>query len=164
MKAAMCVSLVFAALGWAAEPADRAAIGQVVAALNTYEAGGAHQRIAALFTEDADNQLHRLWDLYRCLGQSGDTPWSEMTRPRIVIQSVRLITPDVALVDAASTQYGSVIFVRRVPLLLVIRREAKSWRIASLRVLVNLPTFLGSANCLLTSYDSQGIRRMNDPE
>ncbi len=60
--------------------------------------------------------------------------------PRIVIQSVRFITPEIALVDAANTQYGSTILVRRVPVLFVMKKEARDWRIASLRVLADFTT------------------------
>jgi hypothetical protein len=66
------------------------------------------------------------------------TPWSEVTKPRIALHSIRFITSDVALVDAANTQYGSTILVRRVPVLLIMKRETSGWRIASVRVMVDL--------------------------
>jgi len=141
MKTIICISLVFAALSWADEAADRAAIERVVGALNTDRTGAGQGRIASLFTtdnSDADKELDRLATLDRQLLRASEKPWSEVTTPRLVIQSIRFITPEVALVDAGNTQYGSMILVRRVPVLLVMRKEAKAWRIASLRVLADL--------------------------
>jgi len=138
MKSVVCGLLAFAALGWADERADRAAIQAVVEALAKDQAGGGQKGTAGLFTDDADNQLSRLSDLDRRLPQPGGEPWSEVTAPRLVVKAIRFITPDVALVDATYTQYGSTIVVRRVPILLVMRKEAKGWRIASLRLMVDL--------------------------
>ena len=138
MKTVVWTSLVFAAHSWAGEPADRIAIERVIAALNADQASAGQKPIADLFTADADNELNRLASLDRRLVPSSDRPWSEVTTPRIVVQHIRWITPDVALVDAANTQYGSTILVRRVPMLLVVKKEGKDWRIASLRVLVDL--------------------------
>jgi hypothetical protein len=60
----------------------------------------------------------------------------------MVIQSIRFIAPEVALVDAANTQYGAVIPARRIPVLLVMKKEGAEWRIASLRVMVDLAAFM----------------------
>ena len=133
MKSILCTLLAFAALGWAGEPADRAAIQSVVEALNS------GQNTSALFTADADNHLS---ELNRQFLQTGGEPFSEVTIPHLSVQSIRFITKDVALVDATAVQYGSTILVRRAPLLLVMRKEAQGWRIASLRVMLastNLP-------------------------
>jgi hypothetical protein len=46
------------------------------------------------------------------------------------------------LVDAANTQYGAVIPARRIPVLLVMKKEGAEWRIASLRVMVDLAAFM----------------------
>jgi len=106
------------------EPADRAAIDKVIATLNGPDARKA-------FTHNVDFR-----DFDR-LAQMHDEPWSETTAPRIVSQRIRFITPDVALVDAANTQYGSVVMVRRVPVVLVMKREAGEWRIAAVRVMLD---------------------------
>jgi hypothetical protein len=53
---------------------------------------------------------------------------------RFVIQSVRLITPDVALVDAVNIRESAGLS-RRSPVLLVLRREGDLWKVASLRVM-----------------------------
>jgi len=138
MKTILCISLVFAAIAWADEATDRAAIEGVIGTLNADKTGADQKRIASLFTIDADNELDRLENLDRRLLQPSDKPWSEVTTPRFVIQSIRFITAEVALADAANTQYGSTILVRRVPVLFVMKKQAGEWRIASLRVLVDL--------------------------
>jgi len=53
---------------------------------------------------------------------------------RFVIQSLRLITPDVALVDAVNNREFAGVS-RLSPVLLVLRREGDVWKIASLRVM-----------------------------
>lgn len=138
MKTIFCISLVFAAIAWADEATDRVAIEGVIGTLNADKTGADQKRIASLFTTDADNEFDRLANLDRRLLQSSDKPWSEVTTPRIVIQSIRFISAEVALADAANTQYGSTILVRRVPVLFVMKKQAGEWRIASLRVLVDL--------------------------
>ena len=116
--------LLLVAAAGADEHADRAAIESVIEAVN---AG----RVAGLFSEGAENDLRRLTE--------STDPLSEETRPRIVIQSILFPTSGLALVDAMSFQYGSTIVVRRIPLLLIMKREASDWRIASLRVMVPRP-------------------------
>lgn len=110
---------------------DQAAVERLIAEFNAAPAS----RRAAFFTSDANGprQLQQLSDLDREL--SGGRPWSEVSTPQIHCRSVRFITPDVALVDAENTQYGSVILVRRVPVLFVVRNEHGAWRIAALRIM-----------------------------
>jgi hypothetical protein len=91
-----------------------------------------------LFTADAENELNRLASLDRWLIERSKEPWSEVTTPRLVIQSVRFVTPDAALVDAANTLFGSTILARRIPVLVVMKKEGAGWRISSLRVLVDI--------------------------
>jgi hypothetical protein len=125
MKAIPCIVAPFVACAWADEAAERTAIEGVIGALNDAQPGTSAR--SSLFTADAENELDRR-------SQPSDRPWSEVTRPRLVIQAIRFVTPEVALVNAASTQYGSTTPVRRIPVLLVMKKEA-NWRIASLRLL-----------------------------
>jgi len=90
----------------------------------------------------ADSDLGRLTALNTQWLQLSSEPWSEMTSPRLTIRSIRFVTPDVALVNAASVQYGSNIPVRRIPVLFVLKKEGKDWRIAALRVLADLVNML----------------------
>jgi hypothetical protein len=132
MPAVICAALALAALG---QPADRAAIEQAVRALNAAGTGAERERIANLFTADAGDGLDRLLEWNRRLHLAARRPMSEVTAPMVVIRSVQFITPEVALVDAASTQYGSATPALRLPLLVVMRKETAGWRIAALRVL-----------------------------
>src|SRR5579864_3248574 len=112
MKMTACISLLFATLAWADEAADRSAIERVIGVLNDCQAGSSKKR--TLFTSDADSELEHPSKLDRRLLQLSSEPWSEVTALRLVIHSIRFVTNDVALVDAASTQYGSTILVRRI--------------------------------------------------
>ena len=121
---------VAAAIACAGEREERTDIERVIRALND------GQRRDLLSTPEAQQEFDQLSKLAHRLLQSPDVPWSEVTRPSMIIQSVRFITPDVALVDAVNTQYGSVILRRRIPVLLVMRKD-REWRIASLRLVVD---------------------------
>jgi uncharacterized protein (TIGR02246 family) len=67
-------------------------------------------------------------------------PWSEVTPPRIENQTVRLITPDVALVDASWVQYGSTIVRRGHSVFLLLKRNGEQWSVVSMRLgLLPLP-------------------------
>ena len=116
--------------------ADRAAIETVVRAVFAGQAPDG-KPASTLFTADADSQLDRLMELDRRLVRRSNEPWSEVTAPQVVIQSIRFVTPDVVLVDATNAQYGSVALGRRIPVLLVMRKVGKNWKIASLRVLTD---------------------------
>jgi hypothetical protein len=138
MRLIACISLIFAALAHADETADRSAIERVIRLLSDRQPVPAQKQTSTLFTADADNDLARLTELNGQWLQLSREPWSEMTTPRLAIHSIRFVTPDVALVNAASVQYGSNIPVRRIPMLFVMKKEGTDWRIAALRVLVDL--------------------------
>jgi hypothetical protein len=138
MKAFPCIPLLFAALACADTLPDRAAIERVVGAVIVDPTDSGAKPGSRLFTADADNELDRLLDLDRRLLELSREPWSEITSPRLVIQSIRFVTPDVALVNAVNTHYGSMILARRIPVLFVMKKEGTAWRIASLRVLVDV--------------------------
>jgi hypothetical protein len=130
MKPVLPVVLLFAGLAFADQASDLAAIESVIGALNE-----PNTATSTLFEPESTDELSRLGDLDRFF-QPTDRPMSEVTTPRIVSQSIRFVTSDVALVDAAKTQYGSVLLVRSVPLLFVLKREGTSWRIAAVRILM----------------------------
>jgi hypothetical protein len=134
MRSAACLVLAAAALAHADERADRLAIKRIVASLNERFASGGP--LSQFFSSDAEKELAALQDLDRRLHPSAQQPWSEVTAPSIVVASLRFVTADVAIADAASTRFGSTIGVSRVPVLLILRREAAGWKIASVRVLL----------------------------
>jgi hypothetical protein len=132
-------SALFLTIGlWADEAGDRDAITKVIAAVNDPVLR------PRLFTKDVDTAVdfNRLIDLHLlCSSCAGDVigmneRWREMTVPRIVSSSIRFITPDVAMVDGASTIRGAVTLAESVPLLFVLKKEGAEWRINAVRRLV----------------------------
>ncbi len=127
MKALACLTVLFAAGGWADEAADRAAIRQTIGLLNV-----ASER-SAQFTSDADGKarleaaIHEprrettsneplaadYWPFWPAYLQQ---PWLVKTT------SIRLITADVALAHGT---------VRYRQLLFVLKKEQAGWKIAS---------------------------------
>jgi hypothetical protein len=130
----LCMALFAVQVVLASEREDRSDIEQVIKSLNDTQTHLAQKR--ELFTTDAQNELDRLSGLDRRMVPGWDVPLSELTRPRILVESVRFITGDVALVDAANTQYASPGgLVAKVSVLLVMKKETQGWRITALRVL-----------------------------
>jgi len=80
-----------------------------------------HQRQSVL-TLDAD-----LDDLSHYRGP-------EVSQVYFEVKAVRFVTPDVAVVDAAGSQYGSLIVKRSLRAVFVLKKEAGEWRVAVLRV------------------------------
>src|SRR5216684_2473608 len=144
MRPILCLSVLLASSGWADELDDRASIAKTISTLNTSAIG------ATSFTADFNfAELERVWPTVSLWGIGpwkvviSDEPWVEaqvapvmtvplQAPPRLVIRSVRFITTDVALVDAVSESRDGTP-PRRVPVLLVMRREGTDWRIASVR-------------------------------
>jgi len=131
MKPFLCLLLPLTA-GMAADyQVDRIAIERAVASVNDPEL-----RFAA-FTADAhsDVDFDRLIDLHWKPGLviGMDEPWRELTVPKIVSGRIFLVTPDLAIVDCASTIRGAVTLKERVPLLFVLKRVELSWRIAAVQ-------------------------------
>jgi hypothetical protein len=120
---------------WADEAGDRDAITRAVAALNDPA-----QR-PRIFTKDVDTivDFDRLIDLHLPCSSCGgvaigrNETWRELSVPRIVINSIRFITPDVSVVDGASTIRGAVTLAASVPLLFVLKKEGSEWRIDAVR-------------------------------
>ena len=127
------MTLFTVSLSFASEREDRADIESVIKSLGDGQTHLAQKK--ELFTKDAQNEFDRLSEVDRRMAPGWDAPWSEVSRPRIVVESVRFITGDVAVVDAANTQYGTGCLAARVSVLLVMKKEPQGWRITALRVL-----------------------------
>jgi hypothetical protein len=128
MRIILAAAILFASFARADEASDRADIERTISALNKAQNEGERRE---LFTADAGNELDRL-------PRNPDSrPWSEVNQAIFVIQTVRFVNPEVALVDAANSQFGSTILVRRTPVLLVMKKEKGVWKIASLRLLAD---------------------------
>jgi hypothetical protein len=130
------LSLLFAVGLSAGEMQDRAAIDKVITALNDPLQRG------RVFTSDADSSVNfdRLLDIHRqdpsptgaMIGR--EEPWTELTMPRVASGSIRFITPNVAIVDGASTVQGAITLAPQVPLMFVMKKEGSEWRIDAVRV------------------------------
>jgi hypothetical protein len=139
-------------------PADpngaKALIEAINDALSTHDSGA----FSGLVSPDAD-----LWSGCERIGQGGNAiydrlqdhgVWSEVTPPRLEIESSRMISSEVALVDARQVQYGSVIVKRALHITLVLRYEEAKWRIAAMRVAAPCINVVRPAATALTSARS----------
>jgi hypothetical protein len=124
------IGLLFTTLALAQSPADRAAVENVIHSLRTAEP------VSALFTADADSDLDRLRMIEASMTKEAHEPWSEVGPVALVINSVRFLSPDIALVDASETQIG-VHFSKGVPVVFALKRENSQWKIAYLRVMAD---------------------------
>ena len=107
---------MLAASVWAAGPGDSEAIRKAIATFNH-----PHER-ATVLARDAD-----LSPLDRFAGQEVSQVYFEVT-------AIRMVSPDLAFVDAAASQYGSLIVKRSVPAVFVLKRGGGAWRISVMRV------------------------------
>ena len=114
MKAICWILLL--AIARAAEPDASEAIRKAIATFNH-----PHER-ATVLARDAD-----LSPLDRFAGQEVSQVYFEAT-------AIRLVTPDVAFVDATASQYGSMIMKRTMPAVFVLKREGGAWHIAVMRI------------------------------
>ena len=91
------------------------------------------QAFAKLFTPDGD-----LWIGGRSVERdryfSPRGIWTETTAPILIVRHIRMLTGEIALVDATRKQYGAMI-LSNAPVLLVLTRVDGVWRIATMRVL-----------------------------
>ena len=116
MKTLWCVPFLLAAGARADEAADRAAIEKAIVTFNR-----THER-AAVLAKDADlSALARRWE-------------PEVSQVYFETRGVRFVTPDVALVDATGSQYGTLILKRSMPAIFVMRCEGADWKVVVLRI------------------------------
>ena len=120
------MSILVATCAWADDATDREAIEHLIAAVNNHA-----KPLTDVFTADAP-------EIERSMLSAHEQPWSEVTSPRITIRSIRLIAPQIALVESTNTQYGAVMVVRRAPMLLVMKKDGAQWRIACVLELQDL--------------------------
>jgi hypothetical protein len=125
------LSLLVATCAWADDATDREAIERVIAAVNHHSGP-----LSDLFTTDAPENE-------QVILSAPEQPWSEVTSPHLTTRSIRLIAPQIALVESTNTQYGSAIMVRYTSMLLVMKKDGGQWRIACVRA---LPDAVGVAN------------------
>lgn len=110
--------ILVATCAWADDAGDREAIERVIATANNRS-----KPLTDVFTADAPENERSLLSAHEQL-------WSEVTPPHITTRSIRLIAPQIALVESTNTQYGSVVVMRSAPMLLVMKKDGAQWRIA----------------------------------
>src|ERR1017187_7157612 len=116
MKAICWIFPMLLAITRAAEPEASDAIRKAIATFNH------PHECATVLARDAD-----LSPLDRFAGQEVSQVYFEVT-------AIRMVSPDVAFVDATASQYGSLIVKRSVPAVFVLKREGGAWQISVMRV------------------------------
>ena len=90
------------------------------------------QALAALFTTDADyRDGHQSVQGAAAITSllTGQQLWTEQTRPTLQEQSIKLLGPSTAFVDAQLVQYGSVMGKSSVPVVLILKQTENHWKI-----------------------------------
>ncbi len=59
-------------------------------------------------------------------------PWSEVTPPRLSVAAITFLAPNVAMVEAVSTQYGTTLGFIHKPFRLTMRKEKDKWSITEI--------------------------------
>jgi len=95
---------------------DRQAVRKAIAAFNH------ESERSAVLGRGAD-----VPDLARCFRPESSQLYFE-------VRSIRFVTDDVALVDAATAQFGTMILNRRGRAFFILKREGADWKIDSLRM------------------------------
>jgi hypothetical protein len=130
MKALLAVALLFSGITFAEGPSDRIAIEKLIHALKTADP------VSSIFTDDADSELARLQEIERDMWNASRQPGSHVAPPAFVMASLRFLSSEVALVNAAEVQLGPKP-PRKIPVLLIVKKESSGWKIASLRILAS---------------------------
>jgi hypothetical protein len=112
--------------------ADRAAIEGVIASVNNPDLRAAAFAAEARSDVDFDNLVDLHWKPGIVIGM--DEPWRNLTAPTIVSGKMFPIAPGLAMVDCASTIRGAVTLAPRVPLLFVLKKIGREWRIEEVRL------------------------------
>ena len=119
-----------------AESGDPAQIEAVLAALSD----SAHPAGLFASTADPDAELAKLQGLNRPAASTRlligmNEPWAVLTPRHVVVDSIRFLGNNAAVVRAASVVERAMVVRPRVALRIRMRREEDRWRIASIHVL-----------------------------
>ena len=135
MKLLLCSLLL--AMPWtlaANETTDRAGVDKLMFALKDALGHRDEKAVTKLLASDTNRTelSSSLLSLNPGTPESADKPWSELSRPVLMINSVRFPEKNVAEVDTAATQYGSVMN-RSAIIVFLLKREKSGWKIESMR-------------------------------
>ena len=116
------------------EITDRADVDKLIFALKDALGRRDQKAVSKLLASDTNRpELSRaLLNLNPGTSESADKPWSESSRPILMINTVRFPERNLAEVDTAATRYGSVAN-RNATILFLLKREKAGWRIESMR-------------------------------
>lgn len=133
MKIIGVILVLLAPCVFADDAADRAGIERTLSAFNDGMAKGRPEPVLALFTPDAVGDVD--WFIASTLPPA---VWSEATSPRFAIQRLRLLSADIAMVDAESSTLGT-FGKTSTPYLFIMVRKGEVWQIASMRLVTSPP-------------------------
>ena len=122
--------------------ADR--VRSVIAEINKALSRSDASALSQFFTQDGDFRMGQVvatgrTAIARAIERQRSVIWSEVTPPVIETESVRFVSPEVAVVDGSQVQYGSVILKRILPIVLLMKLDGTEWRVVSMRVLLSQP-------------------------
>ena len=123
------------------EAADRAEVDKLMLALKDALGQRNPETLSKLLASDTNRpELSRtLLNLSPAAPDASQRPWSELSRPVLMINSVRFPEEDLAEVYTVSVQYGSVITRNSAALVFLLKRERSGWKIESFQVGPPLP-------------------------
>ena len=107
---------MLAACAWAGDPDDSDAIRKAIAIFNDPRSRD------TVLAPDAD-----VAPLKHFAGK-------EVSQVYFSVAAIRMVSPDVAFVDAAASQYGSIILKRTMPAVFVLKREGGAWLTTVMRI------------------------------
>lgn len=135
MEIKLLMVVAIAGLAWSADDAE--AIRAALHGFNEATRKAEPRQLRAFFTSDADYRdasvVLKGPDALVSLFAHRQV-WSERTPPMLQEQSIRLAGPSAAFVDAQLVQYGSTIVKSVIPVVLLLKKEADVWKIASWRI------------------------------
>jgi len=130
----LCVLLSAPWAFGANEITDRADVDKLIFALKDALGRRDQNAISKLLASDTNRpELSRsLLNLNPGIPEPAGKPWSEFSRPILMINTVRFPEKNLAEVETAATQYGSVA-TRNAAIVFLLKREKSGWKIESMR-------------------------------
>jgi len=130
----LCVLLSAPWAFGANELTDRANVDKLIFALKDALGRRDQNAISKLLASDTNRpELSRsLLNLNPGTPEPAGKPWSEFSRPILMINTVRFPEKNLAEVETAATQYGSVA-TRNAAIVFLLKREKSGWKIESVR-------------------------------
>ena len=134
MRLLLCVLLSAPWAFGANEITDRADVDKLIFALKDALGRRDQNAISKLLASDTNRpELSRsLLNLNPGIPEPAGKPWSEFSRPILMINTVRFPEKNLAEVETAATQYGSVA-TRNAAIVFLLKREKSGWKIESVR-------------------------------